>query len=290
MSLSSLLTAETESGTTRSASEAEAAATRSVSEAGLVTKRPTPEAEAAATRPVSRVGDPAVSIILATYNERENIHNTIGAIFEHVGDDVEVIVVDDDSPDETWRLVQGFSDPRVKLIRRVSTRGLASAFNRGIIESRGRYVGWMDSDMCMPPALLPEMIGRLGEYDICVGSRYAHGGSDNRTKLRVLCSRLINGLAGVVLGGGIRDYDSGFVVLRRSVFDKVSIIPTGYGAYFMEFLYTCHRKGLRIHEMPYAFTDRALGESKSAPNLVRFAWTGVGYVTRIFAARLRRFD
>ena len=106
-------------------------------------------------------GDPRVSIVLATYNERENILDTIKSIFEHVKDPAEVIVVDDDSEDETWKLVESLSDPRVTLIRRVDTRGLASAFNRGIIESRGQIVGWMDADMCMPPSMLPDMIENL---------------------------------------------------------------------------------------------------------------------------------
>lgn len=233
---------------------------------------------------------PLVSIILATYNERENITNTVGAIFEHVRPPVEVIVVDDDSPDETWKLVEEMHDPRVTIIRRVDTKGLASAFNRGIIESRGGIVGWMDADMCMPPAMLPAMIEKLSEYDVVIGSRYAPGGVDDRQFLRVLSSRMINGLATLVLGYGIRDYDSGFVILKREVFNKVSIIPTGYGAYFMEFLYTCRRKGLTVYEMPYHFTDRAVGVSKSAPNLWRFFWTGMGYVYRIFVARLRRID
>ena len=175
-------------------------------------------------------GDPRVSIVLATYNERENILDTISSIFEHVKDPVEVIVVDDDSSDMTWKLVEDQNDPRVKLIRRVDTRGLASAFNRGIIESRGSIVGWMDADMCMPPSLLPAMIAKLDEYDIVVGSRYAPGGIDDRAFLRVASSRLINGLATMVLGYNIKDYDSGFVILKRTVFDKVSIIPTGYGA------------------------------------------------------------
>ncbi|MCL4876733.1 MAG: glycosyltransferase [Anaerolineae bacterium] len=233
---------------------------------------------------------PLVSIILATYNERENITNTVGAIFEHVRPPVEVIVVDDDSPDETWKLVEEMHDPRVTIIRRVDTKGLASAFNRGIIESRGGIVGWMDADMCMPPAMLPAMIEKLSAYDVVIGSRYAPGGVDDRQFLRVLSSRMINGLATLVLGYGIRDYDSGFVILKREVFNKVSIIPTGYGAYFMEFLYTCRRKGLTVYEMPYHFTDRAVGVSKSAPNLWRFFWTGMGYVYRIFVARLRRID
>jgi dolichol-phosphate mannosyltransferase len=234
--------------------------------------------------------DPYVSVVLATYNERENILDTIGEIFQHVANSVEVIVVDDDSPDETWRLVAEMNDPRVKVIHRVSTRGLASAFNRGIIESRGQVVCWMDADMCMPPAMLPDMIKKLDDHDIVIGSRYVEGAQDDRTPLRVLSSRMINGLATLVLGYGIKDYDSGFVVLRRSVFDKVSIIPTGYGAYFIEFIYTCRRKGLTVYEMPYIFRDRAKGISKSAPSLVKFFSTGMQYVYRIFRARLRQID
>jgi dolichol-phosphate mannosyltransferase len=234
--------------------------------------------------------DPRVSIVLATYNERENILDTISSIFEHVKDPVEVIVVDDDSSDMTWKLVEEHKDPRVKLIRRVDTRGLASAFNRGIIESRGEIVGWMDADMCMPPSLLPAMIKKLDEYDLVVGSRYAPGGIDDRALLRVASSRLINGLATKVLGFGIKDYDSGFVVLKRSVFDKVSIIPTGYGAYFMEFIYTCRKKGLTVYEIPYVFRDRAKGVSKSAPSILKFFRTGMQYVSRIFTARLRKID
>src|SRR5262249_7067100 len=234
--------------------------------------------------------DPRVSIVLATFNERENILDTIENIFANLGDSAEVIVVDDDSPDETWRLVENLNHPRIKVIRRVGTRGLASAFNRGIVESRGTIVGWMDADMCMPPAMLPGMVGHLGTYDVVVGARYALGGKDDRVWLRVAASRLINGLATLVLGYGIRDYDSGFVVLRRSVFDKVSIIPTGYGAYFMEFLYNCRRKGLTVLEVPYTFRDRQKGISKSAPSLVRFLSTGLQYVARIFVARFRHKD
>lgn len=234
--------------------------------------------------------EPRVSIILATYNERENILDTIQNIFEHVKDSVEIIVVDDDSPDGTWHIAAGLDDPRVKIIRRVATRGLASAFNRGIIESRGEIVGWMDADMCMPPSLLPSMISKLRDFDIVIGSRYAPGGKDDRARLRVISSRFINWLAGLILGYNIKDYDSGFVVLRRNVFDKVSIIPTGYGAYFMEFIYTCRKKGLTVLEMPYVFRDRTKGFSKSAPSLFHFFATGAGYVIRIITARLRRVE
>ena len=101
---------------------------------------------------------------------------------------------------------------------------------------------------------------------------------------------MINRLAALVLNHGIRDYDSGFVVLRRSVFDSVSVIPTGYGAYFIEFIYHCCRKGLRVYEFPYVFRDRAKGISKSALSLWKFFITGLGYVYRIFRARFRHLD
>jgi dolichol-phosphate mannosyltransferase len=231
-----------------------------------------------------------VSIILATFNERDTILDTIRNIFKHVPGPVEIIVVDDDSPDQTWRLVESLRDNRVVLIRRHATRGLASAFMRGIMESRGDIVGWMDADMCMPPDLLPVMIDRLGTCDIAIGSRYAPGGQDLRHPLRATASRLINGLASLVLGHGIRDYDSGFVVLRRPVFDQVLPLPTGYGEYFIEFVYGCCRKGLRVCEVPYTFVDRTKGLSKSATSLWRFLTLGLQYVVRIFRARLRRLD
>ena len=231
-----------------------------------------------------------VSIILATYNERDNILRTIQGIRQAVSEPLEIIVVDDDSPDETWKLVDQLNHPRVKLIRRVATRGLASAFMRGIIESQGEIVGWMDADTCMPPDLLPQMIRQLEEADVVIGSRYAPGGRDERAAVRVFSSLLINRFASFLLGYGIRDYDSGFVVLRRSVFDKVSIIPTGYGAYFIEFIYTCCRKGLRVSEVPYVFRDRTEGVSKSFSSLFGFIRLGGSYVWRILLARFRKID
>lgn len=245
------------------------------------------EGTAAVERPAGRG---LVSIILATYNERDSIAKTITSICHHVPEPVEIIVVDDDSPDETWRLAEALGRPNVKVVRRVATRGLASAFMRGIIESRGEIVGWMDADMCMPPSLLPTMIERLKRCDMVIGSRYAPGGRDERAALRRWASLLVNRFAGVVLGYGIKDYDSGFVVVRRSVFDKVSIIPTGYGAYFIEFVYACCRKGLRVCEVPYTFRDRTEGVSKTFESLWQFAALGSSYVARIIRARFRRID
>jgi dolichol-phosphate mannosyltransferase len=227
-----------------------------------------------------------VSIILATYNEAENIAQVIPAIVKQVPDPLEVIVVDDDSPDRTWEVAQNLGDGRVRVVRRIGARGLASAMMRGIMEARGELIGWIDADMAGQADVLPKLIARTQDCDVAVASRFVSGGSDERAALRVLASRAINGLAGLVLGGGIRDYDSNVAVVRRAVFDRALFNPRGYGEYFMEFLYHCRRRGLRICEVPYTLTARASGTSKSAPSLWRFFRQGIGYGLRIVTTRL----
>ena len=172
----------------------------------------------------------------------------------------------------------------------MNTRGLASAINRGIIESQGDYIGWMDADLCHPPSLLPGMLASLTECDVVIGSRYVKGGKDDRAQSRVLTSRLINQLASLLLGHGILDYDSGFILMHRYVLDSVSLTPTGYGAYFIEFIYACCRKGLKVVEMPYTFTERTRGVSKSNTNLFQFGIAGLGYITRILKTRFSHLD
>lgn len=227
-----------------------------------------------------------VSIIVPTYNEKEHIAALIEALYAHIAAPLEVIVVDDASEDGTADIVAGLKLDGLRLVRR-KARGLAAAFQRGILEARGDILGWMDADMTMPAEVMKELIDQLDEYDIALGSRYAPGGSDNRHPLRTLASRAINGLARLVLGGGVRDCDSGFIAIRRTVFDSVTLIPYGYGDYFIEFIYDAQRAGLRIKEVGYAFRDRSVGISKSAPSLFRFLVTGSRYVLRIFSLRLR---
>jgi dolichol-phosphate mannosyltransferase len=211
----------------------------------------------------------------------------IRSVIDAVGDPVEVIVVDDDSPDETWKVAAELDDPRVRAVHR-KTRGLATAINRGIIEARGEIIGWMDADLSMPAEKLTEMIAQLETYPVVIGSRYVEGGIDDRPGFRVHTSRWINGLASLVLGGPVKDYDSGFIVIRREVLDQVTLLPVGYGAYFIDFLHSCRMKGIPILEVPYTLVDRTRGESKSAPNLIRFLLNGTGYVLMILFARLRQ--
>ncbi len=227
-----------------------------------------------------------VSIVLPTYNERENIAGLIAGLYETIPSPLQVIIVDDASPDGTADVVAGLKHPDLQLIRRKS-RGLAAAFHRGILEADGDIIGWMDADATMPPAVMRQLIDQLDEFHIAIGSRYVEGGSDNRHPLRTWASHAINWLARTVLGGNIGDYDSGFIAIRREVFDHVTLIPFGYGDYFIEFLYDAHRAGLKIKEVGYSFRDRSVGISKSAPSLLSFLVTGFRYVLRIFSLRMR---
>lgn len=233
-----------------------------------------------------RPKDSSVSIIVPTYNEKEHIANLIEALYANIAAPLEVIVVDDASPDGTADIVAALQFPGLRVIRR-KARGLAGAFHRGILEARGDILGWMDADMTMPANVMNQLIQQLDEHHIAIGSRYVEGGSDNRHPLRTLASRAINALAREMLKNAVRDYDSGFIAIRREVFDYVTLIPFGYGEYFIEFIYDAHRAGLRIKEVGYSFKDRSLGVSKSAPSLISFFVTGLRYVLRIFNIRMR---
>lgn len=177
----------------------------------------------------------------------------------------------------------------VKVISRVKTKGLASAIIRGIIESKGEIVGWLDADMSMDPSYLPKMIRLLDKHEVVIGSRYVKGGADLRPKFRTLASELVNKSASIVLGNYIKDYDSGFVVMKRSVLDNVNlyVFPEGYGSYFIEFVYDCVKNGIKIYEFPYQFKDRISGKSKATVSLSNYATTGLKYLIRIIYLKLR---
>ena len=112
-----------------------------------------------------------VSVVLATYNEKETIGEMISSLYEAIAPPLEVIVVDDASPDHTADTVKNLDFPDLLLIER-KCRGLASAFNRGIIESSGDIICWLDADLCMPVETLCEMINLLDQYHMVIGSRY----------------------------------------------------------------------------------------------------------------------
>lgn len=228
---------------------------------------------------------PRASIVLPTYNEKENIEELIKQLLQHLGSDVELIVSDDNSPDMTWKIAQDMNLPQVKIIRRFQNKGVGPSIWDGITTAKGKYIIWMDCDLTMPPSLVPKMIDLLKEYDVIVGSRYAEGGGDNRGFIRVITSRIINLLANIILNFKIRDYDSGFIAARREVFDHITFEPKGHGEYCIEFLYKCTKKNYKIKEIGYVFTERKLGKSKTSQYVFSILTYGIHYIGRIFKVR-----
>lgn len=140
----------------------------------------------------------------------------------------------------------------------------------------------------MPPEILSKMISKLNEYDVIVGSRYVKDGKDNRPFFRVITSRIINLIANIVLNFKVKDYDSGFIVTRKEVFEKVRFEPKGHGEYCIEFLYRCTKQGLRIKEIGYVFRDREEGVSKSYESFTGFMKLGLQYFIRIIKLRIEQ--
>lgn len=198
----------------------------------------------------------------------------------------EIIVVDDDSPDRTWEKAESAAEPACRVLRRMGRRGLASALAEGIAASRGSIVVWMDCDLGMSAADVPRLIDALNDCDVAIGSRYADGGNDTRTALRARSSRLLNQFASLVLDRRLRDYTSGFAAARRIVFNAVPLPATGYGDYFIEWVYRCLRRGLRVREIGYIFNERANGRSKTDPDIFTFFKLGIRYITRVVRSRL----
>ena len=230
-----------------------------------------------------------LSIILPTYNERENIQPLIESILREVGSDrqIEIIVVDDDSPDGTWKVVEklGKERPQIRLIRRVKERGLSTALQTGISAARGKVIVWMDCDFSHPPLLIPRLIEGVRCFDVVVASRFVKGGKSEYTFLRTLASLMVSYFARLILNPSVKDYTSGFVACRREVFEKVTL--TGHhGEYFIGFIYRCLKAGFRIEEIPYTCVSRRLGESKTAPTLRSLLRQGFSYGIEIIRLRL----
>ena len=230
--------------------------------------------------------DKKVSIILSTYNEALIIEETINKIFQSLNN-VEIILVDDNSPDGTFEKVKKINNPKVKSFSR-NSRGLASAFLLGLINSSSEIVGWLDSNMGSLAERLPEMLSQLEKNDIVILSRYVDGGNDLRSKQRVLSSRLINFFCRLILSNKIKDYTSGIFLMKREVLLSTVPIATGHGEFFIEFLYKAYKSGKKIIELPYVHPPDIEGMSKTATSVFRFCYLGFKYFIRIILSLFKR--
>lgn len=237
-----------------------------------------------------------VSVILPTYNERDNIGPLILEILKQTPPNTEVIVVDDDSPDGTWQVVEDLEKrlPNLYLLRRIDKKGLTSALRDGIAYSRGDVVVWSDCDFSMPPAKIKDLLAGISRgQDVLVGSRFVHGGGvqivagSNDSLLAYLMSRTLNGFIQRVLGRDFKDYTSGFIALRREVLDRIPL-RGGYGEYFIDLIYRARKLGYRVAEVPYMCVERRMGVSKTGQNFFDYMRKGWKYVWLTIRLRLTR--
>lgn len=227
-----------------------------------------------------------VSVILPTYNEKENITLLISEVFRHVPYETEIIVVDDDSPDETWRVVMELAkkNKNLRLLRRMDKRGLVSALNDGIAASEGNVVAWMDSDLSMPPEKLKELLEKIDEgFDAAVASRFVKGGGieiitgSRDTALAYILSLSLNRFVQKMLNSSFKDYTSGFIALRKEILEK-NPLRGDYGEYFIELIHRTRKKGYTTVEIPYISLARQRGTSKTGTHLFQYLKRGVKYI------------
>lgn len=232
----------------------------------------------------------SISVVLPSYNERENIVEAIERITGTLGDNLlELIIVDDNSPDRTWELVEQTGHPKVRLMRRMDKRGLASALADGTNAAKGNAIVWLDCDLGIPPEDILKLTERLDEYDVVIGSRYMPGGTDTRHWFRAWLSRVFNFYTRLVLGvWDFRDWTSGFAAARREVIQQIPLSHEGFGEYFVQWVYECKKQNVRIIEVAYHYGLRKGGVSKTDGNIKTFLKLSVQYAWRVLMIRLGR--
>ena len=210
-----------------------------------------------------------LSLVVPTYNEAENVValvEQLSAALEPIFKaSYEIILVDDDSPDRTWELAGKISNPRLKVIRRVGERGLATAVVAGWRAAQGDIIGVIDGDLQHPPEVLGKLIAAMNEgAEIAIASRHVEGGGISKWSMaRRLVSRTAQGIGLLLLPGSasrVSDPMSGYFLLRRSLIESVPLQPVGYKI-LLEVL--ARTKPTRVQEVGYFFREREKGGSKA---------------------------
>ena len=210
------------------------------------------------------------SVILATYNEKENINKLISAIlniFKKNNLECNIVVVDDNSPDKTADIVRKKyrRNKKIKIIVRKNEKGLATAIKRGIEESDGEILVFMDTDFSHDPGLIPKMIRLTKNYEVVSGSRYIKGGGIETKSYRKIATTIMEIYIRIILGTNIKDFTNGFVAVRRDLLDNLNLeeIFYGYGDYCIRLFYYALKRKAKILEIPAFYKFRKEGGSKT---------------------------
>lgn len=215
-------------------------------------------------------------VVVPTYNERDNIERLLLQLFDTIGENAGVLVVDDSSPDGTGDAVRALARRynRLYLIERPRKLGLGSAYITGFkwaMEAGYDAVVEMDADLSHDAGIVPRLLDTLDERDLVIGSRYVAGGAiENWGPLRRVLSFAGNLYARVLLGFGVRDSTSGFRAYRSDALaqqDLDRVRSEGY-AFQIEMAHRVWLDGGRIHEVPITFSERRAGKSKLSRRII----------------------
>lgn len=227
-----------------------------------------------------------VSFVLTTLNEYSYIRESVSKIFSIINP-YELIIVDDSSSNQTKNYIKKLNHPRITFISRKNDKGLASAILRGVVESKGEIICWMDTGMYYLLEEYKKMINCLEKYDIVILSRYIKGGIDKRNKIRSFSSLMLNLFCRFIFSNAIKDYSSGLFVLKRSALDTELPDGKGYGEYIIKYLYLCKKKGLKIKELPYTHTNQNEEISNTSSSYLKFFYLGIKYLVKLILFRIR---
>jgi len=221
-----------------------------------------------------------LSLIVPTYNERENIRPLWEGLTRHL-EDFEAVFVDDNSPDGTAREIEALGDPRARLLSRPGKLGLGSAVMAGLVLASGEYVGMMDADLSHRPEDAARLYRVAREADITIGSRYVPGGKTVGWPLRrKVTSRGATLMARLVLWMRVKDPLSGLAIYRREVLDGLRGRLSARGYKLLLEVLVKDRKS-RVQEVPITFVERARGQSKLDTSeftaFLRLLWELRGY-------------
>lgn len=212
-----------------------------------------------------------VSFVIPTYNEKGNIIKLINKIINTVRKTTyryQIIVVDDNSPDETGAIGRKYfyNNKRVEIYIRKMDKGFASAIYYGIKKSKGEIIIVMDADFSHDPKLIPKMLLEIKNHDVIIGSRYIkNGGGEN--KERFLLSKIYNLYLHYLLRINITDFLFGFFCVKKEFIVKNNLLTknvfSGFGDYFIRLAYGINKSGGTFIEIPAYYKNRIYGESKS---------------------------
>jgi dolichol-phosphate mannosyltransferase len=213
-----------------------------------------------------------LTVISPTLNEAENVPHLVEQLERALGDiDYEILIVDDDSPDQTWSIAQKISqtNPRVRVLRRTKNQGLGMAVIDGFSNAGGDVLACIDADLQHDPSILPRMLEELlNGTDVVVGSRYVEGGSAGKwDRLRRLESWIATRTAQFLLGIKLKDPMSGYFLVWRKDFSEVKDQLNGRGFKILLEILTRLRAS-NVKEIPYTFRPRTNGESKLTSRIV----------------------